>query len=169
VTSRPARREIVNPDHVIAICRKAASWTCRSRWKGPGYVPGNVRRYGDESTKSIGRIVLDASFSPVKRVSYASNPHVWNSVPIWTSWSGNRNQRRHHRRRRSARIRQDPGGAAGSVCPAGRRFGEAASCKPAATACHAFDPILLRPVDELELTVRSANCLKAETSTTSVT
>ena len=25
-----------------------------------------------------------------------------------------------------------------------------------------FDPILLRPVDELELTVRSANCLKAE-------
>jgi DNA-directed RNA polymerase subunit alpha len=26
-----------------------------------------------------------------------------------------------------------------------------------------FDPILLRPVDELELTVRSANCLKAET------
>jgi DNA-directed RNA polymerase subunit alpha len=125
-------------------------------------VPGNVRRYGDESTKSIGRIVLDASFSPVKRVSYASNPHVWNSVPIWTSWSGNRNQRRHHRRRRSARIRQDPGGAAGSVCPAGRRFGEAApaSRRP---ACHAsFDPILLRPVDELELTVRSANCLKAE-------
>jgi DNA-directed RNA polymerase subunit alpha len=33
VTSRPARRRIVNPDHVIAICRKAASWTCRSRWK----------------------------------------------------------------------------------------------------------------------------------------
>ena len=25
-----------------------------------------------------------------------------------------------------------------------------------------FDPLLLRPVDELELTVRSANCLKAE-------
>jgi DNA-directed RNA polymerase subunit alpha len=39
---------------------------------------------------------------------------------------------------------------------------EAASCKPAARGGHAFDPILLRPVDELELTVRSANCLKAE-------
>jgi hypothetical protein len=39
--------------------------------KGRGYVPGNMRRYGDEPTKSIGRIVLDASFSPVKRVSYA--------------------------------------------------------------------------------------------------
>ena len=38
--------------------------------KGRGYVPGNVRRYGDETTKTIGRIVLDASFSPVRRVSY---------------------------------------------------------------------------------------------------
>ena len=32
----------------------------------------------------------------------------------------------------------------------------------AAAASQQFDPILLRPVDELELTVRSANCLKAE-------
>ncbi len=31
------------------------------------------------------------------------------------------------------------------------------------------DPILLQPVDDLELTVRSANCLKARTSTTSAT
>ena len=38
--------------------------------KGRGYVPGNMRRFGDEPTKSIGRIVLDASFSPVRRVSY---------------------------------------------------------------------------------------------------
>src|SRR6187397_407030 len=38
--------------------------------KGRSYVPGNLRRYGDEPTKSIGRIVLDASFSPVSRVSY---------------------------------------------------------------------------------------------------
>jgi DNA-directed RNA polymerase subunit alpha len=39
--------------------------------KGRGYVPGTLRRFADEPTKSIGRIVLDASFSPVKRVSYA--------------------------------------------------------------------------------------------------
>jgi len=38
--------------------------------KGRGYVPGTMRRHGEEPTKSIGRIVLDASFSPVKRVSY---------------------------------------------------------------------------------------------------
>ena len=37
---------------------------------GRGYVPGNVR-YLPEETKSIGRIIMDASFSPVRRVSYA--------------------------------------------------------------------------------------------------
>ena len=31
---------------------------------------GGMRRYGDEPNKSVGRIVLGASFSPVKRVSY---------------------------------------------------------------------------------------------------
>jgi DNA-directed RNA polymerase subunit alpha len=54
--------------------------------KGRGYVPGNLRRYGDEPTKSIGRIVLDASFSPVKRVSYASRTPASSSAPTWTSW-----------------------------------------------------------------------------------
>jgi DNA-directed RNA polymerase alpha subunit len=39
--------------------------------KGRGYVPGTMRKYGDEPTKAIGRIVLDASFSPVRRVSYS--------------------------------------------------------------------------------------------------
>jgi DNA-directed RNA polymerase subunit alpha len=34
--------------------------------------------------------------------------------------------------------------------------------QPAQRSSQQFDPILLRPVDELELTVRSANCLKAE-------
>jgi len=38
----------------------------------------------------------------------------------------------------------------------------AAFFKPVQTRSSQFDPILLRPVDELELTVRSANCLKAE-------
>ena len=37
---------------------------------GRGYLPGNMR-YLPEETKGIGRIMLDASFSPVRRVSYA--------------------------------------------------------------------------------------------------
>jgi len=63
--------EIINPDHVIAHLSQGAKLDMQIKVeKGRGYVPGNVRRYGDEPTKTIGRIVLDASFSPVKRVSY---------------------------------------------------------------------------------------------------
>ena len=55
--------------------------------KGRGYVPGNMRRYGDEPTKSIGRIVLDASFSPVRRVSATrSRARASSSAPTSTSW-----------------------------------------------------------------------------------
>jgi DNA-directed RNA polymerase subunit alpha len=64
--------EIINPEHVIAHLSQGGKLDMQIKVeKGRGYVPGNLRRYGDEPTKSIGRIVLDASFSPVRRVSYA--------------------------------------------------------------------------------------------------
>src|SRR5437016_6588891 len=63
--------EIINPDHVIAHLSQGGKIDMQIKVeKGRGYVPGTMRRYADEPTKSIGRIVLDASFSPVKRVSY---------------------------------------------------------------------------------------------------
>ncbi|MEY3145783.1 MAG: hypothetical protein RL342_1454, partial [Pseudomonadota bacterium] len=63
--------EIINPDHVIANLSHGGKLDMQIKVeKGRGYVPGTMRRHGDETTKSIGRIVLDASFSPVKRVSY---------------------------------------------------------------------------------------------------
>ena len=64
--------EIINPDHVIATLSHGAKLDMQIKVEtGRGYVPGNMRRFGDEPNKSIGRIVLDASFSPVRRVSYA--------------------------------------------------------------------------------------------------
>ena len=63
--------EIINPEHIIANLSQGCKLDMQIKVeKGRGYVPGTMRRYGDEPTKSIGRIVLDASFSPVKRVSY---------------------------------------------------------------------------------------------------
>jgi DNA-directed RNA polymerase alpha subunit len=47
-------------------------------------VAGNLRELGDGS-KSIGKLVLDASFSPVRRVSYASRALVSSSGPTLTS------------------------------------------------------------------------------------
>src|SRR5574343_725723 len=63
--------EVINPEHVIAHLSQGGKLDMQIKVeKGRGYVPGTLRRYADEPTKSIGRIVLDASFSPVKRVSY---------------------------------------------------------------------------------------------------
>ncbi len=63
--------EIINPDHVVANLAHGGKLDMQIKVEsGRGYVPGTMRRHTDEPTKSIGRIVLDASFSPVKRVSY---------------------------------------------------------------------------------------------------
>jgi DNA-directed RNA polymerase subunit alpha len=156
--------EIVNPDHVIAHLSQGGKLDMQIKVeKGRGYVPGNVRRYGDEPTKSIGRIVLDASFSPVKRVSYtvesARVEQRTDLDKLVVEIETNGAITAEDAVRASAKIlveqlavfAQLEGGDIDRVFePAGAR-GNAT-----------FDPILLRPVDELELTVRSANCLKAE-------
>ena len=63
--------EIINPDHVIANIAPGGKLSLELKVeKDCGYVPGNVRRIG-EGNKAIGKLVLDASFSPVRRVSYS--------------------------------------------------------------------------------------------------
>jgi DNA-directed RNA polymerase subunit alpha len=63
--------EIVNPEHVIAHLAAGGKVELQIKVEaGRGYVPGNMR-YLPEETKGIGRVILDASFSPVRRVSYA--------------------------------------------------------------------------------------------------
>jgi len=57
--------EIINPEHVIANLSQGGKIDIQLKVeKGRGYVPGTMRRHADEASKSIGRIVLDASFFP---------------------------------------------------------------------------------------------------------
>ncbi|MDB5732433.1 MAG: DNA-directed polymerase subunit alpha [Variovorax sp.] len=156
--------EIVNPDHVIAHLSQGGKLDMQIKVeKGRGYVPGTMRRYGDEATKSIGRIVLDASFSPVKRVSYtvesARVEQRTDLDKLLVEIETNGAISAEDAVRASAKIlveqlavfAQLEGVDLGQIFPA---------TQP--RSAQQFDPILLRPVDELELTVRSANCLKAE-------
>ena len=130
--------------------------------KGRGYVPGKLRRYGDEPTKSIGRIVLDASFSPVARVSYtvesARVEQRTDLDKLVMEIDTNGAITPEEAIRSSAKILVEQLAVFAQL-----EGGELAAFDAAGTAQpQQFDPILLRPVDELELTVRSANCLKAE-------
>ena len=154
--------EIINPEHVIANLSQGGKLDMQIKVeKGRGYVPGTMRRYADEPTKSIGRIVLDASFSPVKRVSYtvesARVEQRTDLDKLVMEIETNGAISPEEAVRASAKILVE------QLAVFAQLEGNdlAGIVEPAPRAQH-FDPILLRPVDELELTVRSANCLKAE-------
>lgn len=155
--------EVINPEHVIANLASGGKLDMQIKVeKGRGYVPGTMRRHGDEPTKSIGRIVLDASFSPVKRVSYtvesARVEQRTDLDKLIVDIETNGALSAEDAVRASAKIlveqlavfAQLEGGEIDAIVSPSSRGGAQ------------FDPVLLRPVDELELTVRSANCLKAE-------
>ncbi|GAB1388729.1 MAG: DNA-directed RNA polymerase subunit alpha [Rubrivivax sp.] len=154
--------EIVNPDHVIAHLAQGGKLDMQIKVeKGRGYVPGNLRRFGDEPTKAIGRIVLDASFSPVKRVSYAvENARVEQRTDLdklVMEIETNGAIAPEEAIRQSARILVEQLAIFAQLEVNPHEMFEAQPQRASV-----IDPMLLRPVDELELTVRSANCLKAE-------
>jgi DNA-directed RNA polymerase subunit alpha len=155
--------EIINPSHVIANLSQGGKIDIQLKVeKGRGYVPGTVRRYGEEPSKSIGRIVLDASFSPVRRVSYSvENARVEQRTDLdklVIEIETNGAITAEDAVRASAKILVEQLAVFAQL--EGSEL--AAFDSPAPRSAQQFDPILLRPVDELELTVRSANCLKAE-------
>ncbi|MCU0941872.1 MAG: DNA-directed RNA polymerase subunit alpha [Hydrogenophaga sp.] len=153
--------EIVNPGHLIATLSAGAKLDMQIKVeKGRGYVPGTLRR-GDDPSRSIGRIVLDASFSPVKRVSYtvesARVEQRTDLDKLVLEIETNGSIGPEEAVRASAKILVEQL-AVFAQLEGAELFSEA----PQQRSSQQFDPILLRPVDELELTVRSANCLKAE-------
>jgi len=155
--------EIINPEHVIVNLSHGGKIDMQIKVEnGRGYVPGTMRRYGDESTKSIGRIVLDASFSPVKRVSYtvesARVEQRTDLDKLVLEIETNGAVSAEDAVRASAKILVEQLAVFAQL--EGNEL--AAFDAPVQRSSQQFDPILLRPVDELELTVRSANCLKAE-------
>lgn len=152
--------EIVNPDHVLANLAENGKLDMTIKVeKGRGYVPGNVRRLREDANKTIGRIILDASFSPIRRVSYAvESARVEQRTDLdklIITIETNGVITAEEAIRQSARILVDQL----NVFAALEDTGVSGTDEPPQLE---VDPILLRPVDDLELTVRSANCLKAE-------
>ncbi len=150
--------EIVNPDHVIAHLTEGGKLEMEIKVeKGRGYVPSTMRKRNSETT-SIGRIMLDASFSPVRRVSYAvESARVEQRtdldklvMDIETNGVIDPEEAIRH----AARILVDQLSVFADL--------EGTPVQAEQPKAPQIDPILLRPVDDLELTVRSANCLKSE-------
>lgn len=150
--------EVVNPDHVIATISGKTSLNMQLRvLRGRGYQPSDSR-VNDEDNRTIGRLQLDASFSPIFKVSYSvDNARVENRTDLdklILELETNGTIDPEESIRRAATILQQQ--MAVFVDLQGETMAEPEEKE------EEIDPILLRPVDDLELTVRSANCLKAE-------
>ncbi len=151
--------EIVNPEHVI--CHLTGDYELYMRVKverGRGYVPAASRQSADDDERPIGRLLVDASFSPVERIAYSVDAARveqrtdLDKLVIEMETNGTLDPE--EAIRRSATILAEQLDAFVELRDISEP--EEKEEKPE------FDPILLRPVDDLELTVRSANCLKAE-------
>ena len=154
--------EIINPELVIANLTQAGVLNMKIRVRrGRGYEPVSVRKLNSEQNPAVGALQLDASYSPIVKVAYQVE--------------STRVEQRTNLDKLVIELETN-----GTVDPE-------ETIKLAATILHdqlsvfvdfekvnppgleeiviveeVFDPVLLRPVDDLELTVRSANCLKAE-------
>lgn len=151
--------EVMNPDLVIAHINADGQLNMNLKVvRGRGYQPSVQRNRFEEISGPIGRLQLDASFSPVRRVSYtveaARVEQRTDLDKLLIDLETNGTIDPEEAIRFAGNILKDQL----SVFVDLRGADESSA---AAAETH-VDPILLRPVDDLELTVRSANCLKAE-------
>ena len=153
--------EIVNSNHVIChLTDKNASINMRIRvQRGRGYIPASARVHTQDDDRPIGRLLVDARFSPIDRIAYnveaARVEQRTDLDKLVIEMETNGTIDPEEAIRRAATILAEQLDAFVDLRDV--RQPEVKEEKPE------FDPILLRPVDDLELTVRSANCLKAET------
>ena len=150
--------EIINPEHVIAHVAPGGKLDMQIKVEsGRGYIPANTRPVSAE-TKGIGRIMIDASFSPVRRVAYtvesARVEQRTDLDKLIMDIETNGAIEPEEAIRYAARVLMEQLSVFADL--------EGTPIAVEAPRPSQVDPILLRPVDDLELTVRSANCLKAE-------
>jgi len=151
--------EIANPELVIANLNTTGELKMSLVIeRGRGYRPAVQLVNLEDHTGNIGQLQLDASFTPVRRVSYtveaARVEQRTNLDKLLIDIETNGTIDPEEAIRRAGAILKDQLDV--FVDLQGQDEADAAAAESQ------VDPVLLRPVDELELTVRSANCLKAE-------
>lgn len=151
--------ELVNPDHLICNLTKEGSINMQIKVaRGVGYQPAVQLNVGDQETRPIGRLQLDASFCPVRKVAYSVDAarveQRTNLDKLVLDIETNGTVDCEGAVKLAANILADQLGV--FIDFRARQEVEVEQ------KSDEIDPVLLRPIDDLELTVRSANCLKAE-------
>ncbi len=150
--------ELMNPGHVIAHIGPQGELRMRLKIaRGRGFETADSR-FAESETRPVGRLQLDASFSPVRRVSYvvesARVEQRTDLDKLVIDLETNGTIDPEEAIRRAATILQQQIAVFVDL--------QRDHMPEPVTEREEVDPQLLKPVDDLELTVRSANCLKAE-------
>lgn len=154
--------EIANPDLVIANLTEGELSMALTVRRGRGYEPATQRELESHEDRPIGKLPIDASYSPVRRVAIeVQSARVeqrtdLDRLVIDLETNGTIDPK--EAIQRAAAILRDQLSSFVALEGTGPVESQALDSQPESP----YDPILLRPVDDLELTVRSANCLKAE-------
>ena len=151
--------EIANPEHVICTLNEHGEIALEATvTRGRGYQPVEYGGEEEEDARPIGVLRLDASYSPMRRVAYAvENARVEQRTDLdklILDIESDGTIDPEQAIRRAATILQQQLAVFVDLDKEGETVVEEKRDE--------VDPVLLRPVDDLELTVRSANCLKAE-------
>ena len=151
--------EIINPNHLIAHLTKGGKLNLEVKVEmGRGYQPVPARRKSNQEDRTLGFIMVDASFSPINKVSYfvesARVEQRTDLDKLIMDVETNGVIDAEQAIRDAARILMGQLSVFANL--------ESALTEVEVKQAPQVDPVLLRPVDDLELTVRSANCLKAE-------
>ena len=154
--------EIINPELVIANLTQVGVLTMKIKVRrGRGYEPVSVRKSFSDQNISVGTLQVDSSFSPIVKVSYqVESTRVeqrTNLDKLIIELETNGTVDPEETIKLAATILHDQL----SVFVDFEKVNDQLTEDPIEIV-EIFDPVLLRPVDDLELTVRSANCLKAE-------
>jgi DNA-directed RNA polymerase subunit alpha len=155
--------EIINPELIIANLGHSAILNMKIRVRrGRGYEPVSVRKSNAEYSAIVGSLQLDSSFSPIVKVSYqVESTRVeqrTNLDKLIIELETNGTVDPEETIKLAATILHDQL----SVFVDFEKVIDQIEEKEQQAGDNLVDPVLLRPVDDLELTVRSANCLKAE-------
>ncbi len=151
--------ELVDPTHHIATLSKDAELDMElTIRRGRGYETAESRLSESDESRAVGVIQLDASFSPINRISYAVEDarveQLTDLDRLVIEIESNGSIDPEAAVRRAATILHDQISVFVNL--------EESMVQSQVEEEPEIDPSLLKPVDDLELTVRSANCLKAE-------
>lgn len=155
----PQDVEVVDPEFHIATLNDGGSLVMELKIaRGRGYEPADTRLSDEDETRAIGVLQLDATYSPIRRVAYnveaARVEQRTDLDKLVIDLETNGAIDPEEAIRRAATILQQ------QLAVFVDLEGHAEPVREEKE--DEIDPILVRPVDDLELTVRSANCLKAE-------